>query len=109
MWNLKKLVWEEVIGILLILMVFLAVKYGSVQVVSADVARSDGCPVVVIDAGHGASHLCNFCDAPSYILCRIYNGLSQNVYFVRELIDDFDTIIFIDIDGVNHFQHCLSV
>lgn len=55
MWNLKKLVWEEVIGLLLILMVFLAVKYGSVQVVSADVARSDGCPVVVIDAGHGGT------------------------------------------------------
>ena len=53
--NVKRLIWEEVVGLLLILMVFLAVKFGSVQVVSADVARSDGRPVVVIDAGHGGN------------------------------------------------------
>ena len=52
---MKKLIWEEVIGLLLILMVFLAAKYGSVQVVSANVARNDGQPVVVIDAGHGGN------------------------------------------------------
>ena len=52
---MKRLIWEEVVGLLLILMVFLAVKFGSVQVVSADVARRDGRPVVVIDAGHGGN------------------------------------------------------
>ena len=53
--QVKRLIWEEVVGLLLILMVFLAVKYGAVQVVSADVARRDGRPVVVIDAGHGGN------------------------------------------------------
>ena len=52
---MKRLIWEEVVGLILILMVFLAVKYGTVEVVSADVARSDGRPVVVIDAGHGGN------------------------------------------------------
>ena len=55
MWAVKRLIWEEVVGLILILMVFLAVKYGTVEVVSADVARSDGRPVVVIDAGHGGN------------------------------------------------------
>lgn len=39
----------------MILMVFLAAKYGTVQVVSADAARGEGRPVVVIDAGHGGN------------------------------------------------------
>ena len=53
--SVKKLIWEEVIGLLLILMVFLAVKFGTVQVVSANVARTDHRPVVVIDPGHGGN------------------------------------------------------
>ncbi|MBQ2106553.1 MAG: N-acetylmuramoyl-L-alanine amidase, partial [Lachnospiraceae bacterium] len=36
-------------------MVFLAAKYGTVQVVSAEVAERNGRPVVVIDSGHGGS------------------------------------------------------
>lgn len=52
---MRRLVWEEVVGLLLILMVFLAAKYGTVQVVSADVAARNGRPVVVIDSGHGGN------------------------------------------------------
>lgn len=56
---MRKLIWEEVVGFLLILMVFLAAKYGTIQVVSADAKSADGSqnerPVVVIDAGHGGS------------------------------------------------------
>ncbi len=51
---MKRLVWEEVVGLLLILMVFLAAKFGSVQVVSAEVAARER-PVVLIDSGHGGS------------------------------------------------------
>ncbi|MBR0305751.1 MAG: N-acetylmuramoyl-L-alanine amidase, partial [Lachnospiraceae bacterium] len=36
-------------------MVFLAAKYGTVQVVSAEVAERNGRPVVVIDSGHGGN------------------------------------------------------
>ena len=53
--NLKKLIWEEVVGLLLILMVFLAAKFGTIQVVSADVARSGNRPLVILDAGHGGN------------------------------------------------------
>lgn len=53
--SVKKLIWEEVVGLLLLVMVFLAVKYGSVQVVSADAERRDARPVVVIDSGHGGN------------------------------------------------------
>lgn len=49
------MIWEEVVGLLLILMVFLAAKYGTVQVVSAEVAERNGRPVVVIDSGHGGN------------------------------------------------------
>lgn len=52
---MKRLVWEEVCGLLMLLMVFLAVKFGSVQVVSAEAARARENPVVVIDAGHGGN------------------------------------------------------
>ena len=52
---MKKLIWEEVIGLLLILMVFLAAKFGTVQVVSADVSGTAHRPVVVIDPGHGGN------------------------------------------------------
>jgi len=51
----RRLIWEEVVGLLLIFMVFLAAKYGTVQVVSADVAGRGGQPVVVIDSGHGGN------------------------------------------------------
>ena len=42
-------------GLLLIVMVFLAAKYGTMQVVSAEVAERNGRPVVVIDSGHGGN------------------------------------------------------
>lgn len=51
----KKLVWEEVIGLLLLVMVFLAAKYGSIQVISAEAERRAERPVVVIDSGHGGN------------------------------------------------------
>ena len=40
-------------GLLLILMVFLAAKFGTAQVVSASVVEPNAKPVVVIDSGHG--------------------------------------------------------
>ena len=52
---MRRLIWEEVVGLLLIVMVFLAAKYGTVQVVSAEVAERNGRPVVVIDSGHGGN------------------------------------------------------
>lgn len=52
---MRRLVWEEVCGLVMLLMVFLAVKFGSVQVVSADAAQAQENPVVVIDAGHGGN------------------------------------------------------
>lgn len=52
---MRRLVWEEVCGLVMLLMVFLAVKFGSVQVVSADAAQVRDNPVVVIDAGHGGN------------------------------------------------------
>ncbi len=52
---MRRLIWEEVVGLLLIVMVFLAAKYGTVQVVSAGVAERNGRPVVVIDSGHGGN------------------------------------------------------
>ena len=47
------MIWEEAIGLLLILMVFLAAKFGTAQVVSASVVEPNAKPVVVIDSGHG--------------------------------------------------------
>lgn len=52
---MKKLIWEEVVGLLLILMVFLAAKFGTVRVVSAEVQAQSERPVVVIDSGHGGN------------------------------------------------------
>lgn len=52
---MKKLVLEEVCGLVLLLMVFLAARYGSVQVVSAEAERRENPPVVVIDVGHGGN------------------------------------------------------
>ena len=51
--QMKRLVLEEMIGLLLLLMVFLAVKFGPFQAVSAMVQPGKEQPVVVIDAGHG--------------------------------------------------------
>ena len=50
---MRRLVLEEMIGILLLLMVFLAVKFGPARAVSATIRNRDDRPVVVIDAGHG--------------------------------------------------------
>lgn len=52
---MKKLIWEEVVGLLLILMVFLAAKFGTVRIVSAEVQAQSERPVVVIDSGHGGN------------------------------------------------------
>ncbi len=52
---MKKLIWEEAVGLLLIFMVFLAVKYGAVRVAAADAVRAQRQPVVVIDVGHGGN------------------------------------------------------
>ena len=49
---MKRLAMEELCGLILLLMVFLAAKYGSVQVVSAQAQKKDQ-PVVVVDVGHG--------------------------------------------------------
>ena len=53
--SVKRWIWEEVIGLLLIFMVFLAAKYGAVQVVNAGVEVWNKKPVVVIDSGHGGN------------------------------------------------------
>lgn len=52
---MRKLVLEEVCGLVLLIMVFLAARYGSVQVVSATTQSRGERPVVVIDAGHGGN------------------------------------------------------
>jgi len=52
---MRKLVLEEVCGLLLLIMVFLAARYGSVQVVSATTKSREERPMVVIDAGHGGN------------------------------------------------------
>ncbi len=52
---MRKLVLEEVCGLVLLIMVFLAARYGSVQVVSATTKSREERPVVVIDAGHGGN------------------------------------------------------
>lgn len=51
----KKLVLEEVCGLVLLFMVFLAARYGSIQVVTAETARQAKRPVVVVDVGHGGN------------------------------------------------------
>ena len=47
---MKRLAMEELCGLILLLMVFLAAKYGSVQVVSAQAQKKEQ-PVVVVDVG----------------------------------------------------------
>lgn len=49
---MKRLAMEELCGLILLLMVFLAAKYGSVQAVSAQAQKKER-PVVVVDVGHG--------------------------------------------------------
>lgn len=52
---MKQRVIEPVLGICLLAMVILAVKYGSVHVTGSGNARIKEIPVVVIDAGHGGT------------------------------------------------------
>lgn len=52
---MNRVVWEEICGFVLLAMVFLAARYGSIQVVSAEAGREDNRPVVVIDSGHGGN------------------------------------------------------
>lgn len=52
---MNRVIWEEICGFILLVMVFLAARYGSIQVVSAEAGRKDDRPVVVIDSGHGGS------------------------------------------------------
>lgn len=52
---MKKMVLEPFMGLLLIAMVFLAVQYGGVEVLSGEAAGMTERPTVVIDAGHGGS------------------------------------------------------
>ena len=64
---MKRWIWEEVIGLLLILMVFLAAKFGMTRTVSAEVQLHKNADnqktaenreqtyVVVLDAGHGGN------------------------------------------------------
>ena len=47
---MKRLAMEELCGLILLLMVFLAAKYGSVQVVSAQAQKKEQ-PVVGVDVG----------------------------------------------------------
>lgn len=52
---MKKMIWEPVMGLLLLLMVFLAARYGCVEALSEEVGLGTRKPVVVIDAGHGGN------------------------------------------------------
>ena len=52
---MKQRVIEPVLGICLLAMVILAVKYGSVHVTGSGDARIKEIPVVEIDAGHGGT------------------------------------------------------
>ena len=52
---MKKMVLEPFMGLLLIAMVFLAVQYGGVEVLSGEAAGMTERPTVVIYAGHGGS------------------------------------------------------
>lgn len=52
---MRRLWMEPLAGILLILMVFLASRYGTESVLSEQVSRKKEQPVVVIDPGHGGN------------------------------------------------------
>lgn len=52
---MKKMLVEPLLGLLLLVMVFLAAKYGGVQVLSGEAELMRNRPVVVIDAGHGGN------------------------------------------------------
>ena len=38
---MNRVIWEEICGFILLVMVFLAARYGSIQVVSAEAGRKD--------------------------------------------------------------------
>ncbi len=50
---MKQKVIEPVLGICLLAMVVMAVKYGSIRVTGSGDAYIKETPVVVVDAGHG--------------------------------------------------------
>lgn len=52
---MKKVYLEPVMGLALLVMVFLAARYGSTEVLSATVGTQTRKPVVVIDSGHGGN------------------------------------------------------
>lgn len=51
--SMKQKVIEPVLGICLLAMVVMAVKYGSIRVTGSGDAYIKETPVVVVDAGHG--------------------------------------------------------
>ena len=53
--NMKQKVIEPVLGICLLAMVVMAVKYGSIHVTGSGDAYIKETPVVVVDAGHGGT------------------------------------------------------
>lgn len=52
---MKKMLVEPLMGLFLLVMVFLASRYGGVQVLSGEAAGVRERPVVVLDAGHGGN------------------------------------------------------
>lgn len=54
---MKQKVIEPVLGICLLAMVVMAVKYGSIRVTGSGDAYIKETPVVVVDAGHGGTQL----------------------------------------------------
>ena len=52
---MRRYVLEQAAGFLLLFMVFLAAKYGSVEAASAQARHVEERPVIVIDVGHGGS------------------------------------------------------
>ena len=52
---MKKGLTESAMGLFLLVMVFLAVRYGSVETLSPKTAAASERPLVVIDAGHGGN------------------------------------------------------
>ena len=52
---MKKMMMEPLMGLLLLALVFLAARYGSVQAVSEKTKLFEERPVVVIDSGHGGN------------------------------------------------------
>ena len=61
--SMKQKVIEPVLGICLLAMVVMAVKYGSIRVTGSGDAYIKETPVVVVDAGHGGTCLLYTSDA----------------------------------------------